>query len=227
MQRHAPRAPQRASASAVSTERHRNAALAAPRKETHPATRTQTQQRQQYANNTQRRTQTNTKITQHAPQQYANNTQTQQADTRARSKTWGSDRVQEKRHAASASLPNRRCSRDVMPTHNKKCSHGIWQHWCKQCGGSGICEHNRNRYACKECKDAGKTSSLCEHNVYKYHCAQCGTNKCQHGNNKNTCRQCGKTRTRTLCPHGKRKDKKTIWGEPACSSCRDETQQEP
>jgi hypothetical protein len=124
--------------------------------------------------------------------------------------------LREKQTRKAASAPT------IMPTHNKKCSHGIWQHWCKHCGGSGICQHNRNRYACKECKNEGKTTQLCEHNVSKYNCAQCGTNKCQHGNNKNTCRQCGKKRTRTLCPHGKRKDKISARGEIACTMCREE-----
>ena len=111
-----------------------------------------------------------------------------------------------------------------MPnTAPKSCQHGIQLRSCKQCGGSAICQHNRNRYACKECKAAGRTTFLCEHDVYKYNCAQCGSNKCHHGNNKNTCRQCGKTRTRTLCPHGKRTDKKTKRGEPFCRMCRQET----
>ena len=127
------------------------------------------------------------------------------------------------RHALSRSMQPPRGS-EMPNTAPRRCQHGIQLHNCKQCGGSAVCEHGNNRYKCKECKAAGKTTFLCEHYVYKYSCAQCGTNKCQHGNNKNICRQCGMTRTRTLCPHGKRKDKTTVRGEPYCRQWREETQ---
>ena len=45
---------------------------------------------------------------------------------------------------------------------------------CKDCGGSGICEHGRRRSRCKECSGSG----ICEHgrrrNVCK-ECEECGT----------------------------------------------------
>jgi len=112
-----------------------------------------------------------------------------------------------------------------MPTKNFKCQHGIWQFWCKPCGGLGICEHGRNRYKCRDCKDAGKTSYLCEHYKDKYHCIQCGTHTCQHGNNKQHCRECGTGIHKRKCPHGKRTDKKTARGEPFCRQCREEASQ--
>ena len=39
----------------------------------------------------------------------------------------------------------------------------------KQCGGSGICEHNRRRSGCKQCGG----SSICEHNRERSKCKQC------------------------------------------------------
>jgi hypothetical protein len=37
---------------------------------------------------------------------------------------------------------------------------------CKECGGSSICEHKRQRSHCRECKG----SSFCEHNRERYRC---------------------------------------------------------
>jgi hypothetical protein len=86
----------------------------------------------------------------------------------------------------------------LMP--NSKCHHGVWKQWCKPCGGSGYCQHGKNKYKCQECKDAGKPTHLCDHGKPQYCCAQCGTNRCQHGNIKRDCTECG-----NLCTHGKRK----------------------
>jgi hypothetical protein len=40
---------------------------------------------------------------------------------------------------------------------------------CKDCGGSGICEHSRIRRQCKDCGG----SSICEHSRIKYSCKKC------------------------------------------------------
>ena len=40
---------------------------------------------------------------------------------------------------------------------------------CKECGGSGICEHGRQRYNCKECGGGG----ICEHGRRRSSCWEC------------------------------------------------------
>ena len=40
---------------------------------------------------------------------------------------------------------------------------------CKECGGSQICEHGRDRSKCKECGGG----SICEHGRQRYHCKEC------------------------------------------------------
>ena len=42
---------------------------------------------------------------------------------------------------------------------------------CKECSGSGICEHGRRRNYCKECGG----SQICEHGRCRYQCKECGT----------------------------------------------------
>eukprot|EP00929_Paragymnodinium_shiwhaense_P091539 TRINITY_DN51463_c0_g2_i1.p1 TRINITY_DN51463_c0_g2~~TRINITY_DN51463_c0_g2_i1.p1 ORF type:complete len:241 (-),score=37.84 TRINITY_DN51463_c0_g2_i1:49-771(-) len=34
------------------------------------------------------------------------------------------------------------------------CPHGLREHRCRQCGGGGICEHNKRRDACPKCRAA-------------------------------------------------------------------------
>ena len=54
---------------------------------------------------------------------------------------------------------------------------------CKDCGGAGICQHNRGR---SDCKDCGGTS-ICQHNRQRSICKDCGgTSICQH--NRKTAR---------------------------------------
>ncbi len=33
-----------------------------------------------------------------------------------------------------------------------KCEHNKQKYYCKECGGAGICKHNKNKYFCKECE---------------------------------------------------------------------------
>ena len=76
---------------------------------------------------------------------------------------------------------------------------------CKDCGGSGICTHGKNKNACKEChgirfcihnKQKARCiicggNALCEHKKQKQHCVDCnGTQVCQHNNRKYTCKEC-------------------------------------
>ena len=41
---------------------------------------------------------------------------------------------------------------------------------CKDCGGSSICEHGRQRSQCKECGGSG----ICEHGRQRSQCKECG-----------------------------------------------------
>ena len=60
-----------------------------------------------------------------------------------------------------------------------------------------ICEHDRIRSTCKECKGA----SICEHGRRRTECRECeGSSYCQHGRQRYLCRECGGG---GVCQHGK------------------------
>ena len=46
-------------------------------------------------------------------------------------------------------------------TTGNACVHGVgWRGYlCKECPGKGICEHGRQRYRCKECREARAASA--------------------------------------------------------------------
>ena len=70
---------------------------------------------------------------------------------------------------------------------------------CKECGGSGICEHGRRRYNCKECGGGG----ICEHGRQRYICKECGGKGiCEHGRQRRRCKECGGG---GICEHGRRR----------------------
>ena len=59
---------------------------------------------------------------------------------------------------------------------------------CKECGGSQICEHGKDKRECKECGG----SSFCAHGKKRRFCPECGgSGLCEHGRNKRTCKECG------------------------------------
>ena len=63
--------------------------------------------------------------------------------------------VDEKRREESTTKGTKR--KRAPPTKYPKgpCEHGVKHRSnCKECGGSGICEHGRRRYRCKECQSA-------------------------------------------------------------------------
>ena len=56
-----------------------------------------------------------------------------------------------------------------------------------ECGGAGICQHNRQRSTCKECGGG----SICQHNRQRYFCKDCGgAGICQHNRRKARCKRC-------------------------------------
>eukprot|EP00605_Chrysophyceae_sp_TOSAG23-4_P001203 GSChrysophyteH1.ASY1.ANO1.1312.1 assembled CDS len=72
------------------------------------------------------------------------------------------------------------------------CEHGRRKSRCKECGGSGICEHGRlYLYKGNVCMwRHGKI--CCEHGREKYRCKECGgSGICEHGRQKSRCKECG------------------------------------
>jgi len=65
------------------------------------------------------------------------------------------------------------------------CEHGRRRRECRECGGSQICEHDRIRRACRECGG----SQICEHDRIRRKCWGC--NGCVHKRVKNECKFCG------------------------------------
>lgn len=97
----------------------------------------------------------------------------------------------------------------------KRCMHNVEKYYCKQCGGKGLCihqkrkincticcktarrcVHNRWRYRCKDCNG----SKICVHQKYIYRCRDCkGSSICIHQKEKYLCKECGGA---SLCKHG-------------------------
>ena len=50
------------------------------------------------------------------------------------------------------------------------CQHGRQRYQCKDCGGSSICQHGRARSKCKDCGGG----SICQHGRLRYRCKDCG-----------------------------------------------------
>ena len=55
----------------------------------------------------------------------------------------------------------------------QKCEHDVIRCRCKECKGSGICQHNRFKQHCKSCG-----SAFCEHNKEKRNCKVCSPVEC-------------------------------------------------
>ena len=67
------------------------------------------------------------------------------------------------------------------------CEHGKQRTVCKECGGSQICEHSKLRYRCKECGGG----SICEHHRLRNECKECcGSQICEHSKARRTCADC-------------------------------------
>ena len=67
------------------------------------------------------------------------------------------------------------------------CEHGRTRYTCKECGGGGICQHGRIRAACKECGGC----LICEHGRQRYLCKECGGKGiCKHGLQRHHCKEC-------------------------------------
>ena len=63
-----------------------------------------------------------------------------------------------------------------------------------------LCEHDRQRKQCKDCKENGAGgASICEHERQKSQCKICGGSSiCEHERQRNTCKICGGA---SICEH--------------------------
>ena len=80
---------------------------------------------------------------------------------------------------------------------DRLCPHGRRAngYYCRECGGKGICEHNRQRSKCRECNSA----VVCEHNRIRYRCTECGgASICVHKRMRYQCKDCAGS---SICPH--------------------------
>ena len=80
----------------------------------------------------------------------------------------------------------------------RTCQHGVRGYYCKACPGKGICEHQRHKDDCKDCRAARglgpRKKARCECGRIKEHCQKCGgAQLCEHGHQRYACR-------RGLCP---------------------------
>ena len=67
------------------------------------------------------------------------------------------------------------------------CQHNKNRAYCKECKGSAICPHNKQKAFCKDCNG----SALCTHNIQKAYCKVCrGSAVCPHNKFKASCKQC-------------------------------------
>ena len=108
-----------------------------------------------------------------------------------------------------------------MRTRCKDCGgSGICEHLrvrtrCKDCGGGSICEHNRLRSTCKECGGG----SICEHNKARSTCKECGGGSiCEHNRTRSRCKDCGGG---SICEHNRtRSTCKECGGSQICEHLR-------
>ena len=69
---------------------------------------------------------------------------------------------------------------------------------CKECGGSGICEHGRRRSHCKECGG----SSICEHGRRRQQVQ--GVRGLEHLRAREAAKQGKECGGGSICEHGRR-----------------------
>ena len=102
---------------------------------------------------------------------------------------------------------------------SSKCVHGRCGYVCHECGGAGLCEHDRQRNNCQTCS---KSKSLCVHRLQFSRCTPCKTSPtatlgrwvqheyrshtCLHGIRRKNCTECGRGGTaHVICEHNIRR----------------------
>ena len=103
------------------------------------------------------------------------------------------------------------------------CEHRRRRSLCKECGGSCVCEHGRERRKCLDC--------ICEHALVRRDCSHCKLKairqkshgkttkrQCPHGQQRSTCKDC---RSRYYCHHLEQKHRcKECGGSSLCEHGR-------
>lgn len=114
------------------------------------------------------------------------------------------------------------CKKKNLVKTTDKCECGIIIKFCVKCGGSGLCEHGMNKYACSMSGCREKHTRYCsKHDKLITTCRECGKNYfCQHDILKYRCKQCNyegyiktiiRSRINTeVKKHDIRKDKSSI-----------------
>jgi hypothetical protein len=82
--------------------------------------------------------------------------------------------------------------------------------------GVSICEHNRQRSTCKQCKGG----EVCTHNKRRSICVQCnGSQICEHNRQRSVCKLC---KGGSICTHNKRRSRcKECKGGSVCEHSRE------
>ncbi|KAI8587619.1 hypothetical protein BDZ88DRAFT_424680, partial [Geranomyces variabilis] len=81
------------------------------------------------------------------------------------------------------------------------------------CGGTGICEHGRERNKCKDCGGTG----ICERGRERSACKDCGgTSICKHGREHKDCKDCGEI---SICEHSVQKNGCAVCSPYKCQGC--------
>ena len=79
------------------------------------------------------------------------------------------------------------------------CEHNRQRSTCKQCKGGEVCTHNKRRSICVQCNG----SQICEHNRQRSVCKLCkGGSICTHNKRRSRCVQCGGSQ---ICKHNKQR----------------------
>jgi hypothetical protein len=88
-------------------------------------------------------------------------------------------------------LSQPRSPRKRSQSRHKKCSHGKRINLCKECRGTALCEHFKQKLHCSACRLLHRPNSYCYHNRQRNRCKECGgSGICTHGIQKYRCTLC-------------------------------------
>lgn len=80
------------------------------------------------------------------------------------------------------------CKKKNTVKVDDRCKCGNIVKFCVNCGGSGLCGHGMNKYACSICRPLGR---YCKHNIIKCNCKICGKKfYCEHDVLRYRCKHC-------------------------------------
>ena len=121
-----------------------------------------------------------------------------------------------------------------IPLICKRRPHNREKYVCRECGGAGICEHNRMSCGGSSICEHGRRSSQChacegssiyEHNRMRYSCVICGgAGICEHGRMRSHCKSCGGS---AVCEHGRRRSQCKRCGAAVRGASTKEAQHKP